>query len=596
MRAEIKYILLFITAALAAGTGYHLYDLHAQGALWGKWPIVLLTSQWLFVVLLFEKKYTKNPKGLRWLGLSTLSGVLLSLGFPTLPLTFLMFGAFVPLLMVEKEIADEQEGTAKWEVLKYTYHTFVLWNILTTYWVANTAFVAAFVAILLNALFMCVPFLLFHQTKKVLNPRFGYLALAFFWMAFEYGHLRWEISWPWLTLGNSFAQFPSWVQWYEYTGVFGGTFWILLTNIFGIQMLESRYYDRTRVFNSLLVKSILLVTVPLAVSFYMYTTHEEKGVAKEVVIIQPNYEPHYEKFTVRRAEQVKHFIELSKQGLSDSTDYLLFPETVFLGQRNELIGKQGPTKSIKDFVDKYPGLKLVTGLGTVQVFKGDIPKRSSIREHTRKTGEKVYYENYNSAVQMTSGSDAIPIYYKSKLVPGAEITPYVGFFWFLEPFIDKLGGSLNGHGTQIERSVFKSGEVAVAPVICYESIYGEYTTRYMQKGGNVIFIVTNDGWWDDTDGHRQHLAFASLRAIETRRSIARAANTGISAFVNQRGDILQATAYGEDAVVKGKVHINNEVTFYMIWGDLLGRLSSFAAFMILLSMFVNTWKLRKKKK
>ena len=90
----------------------------------------------------------------------------------------------------------------------------------------------------------------------------------------------------------------------------------------------------------------------------------------------------------------------------------------------------------------------------------------------------------------------------------------------------------------------------MAPVICYESVYGEYSTGYIKKGAQAIFIMTNDGWWDNTAGHRQHLYFASLRAIEARRAIARSANTGISAFVNQRGDILQPTRYDEPIAIK----------------------------------------------
>ena len=131
-----------------------------------------------------------------------------------------------------------------------------------------------------------------------------------------------------------------------------------------------------------------------------------------------------------------------------------------------------------------------------------------------------------------------------------------------------------------------SSRARIAPVICYESIFGEYHNGYIKKGAQAIFIMTNDGWWDNTAGHRQHLYFASLRAIETRRGIARSANTGISAFVNQRGDILQPTKYGEAVAIKGSLHLNDAITFYVRWGDIIARVALFLTAIFLLNTIV----------
>ena len=102
----------------------------------------------------------------------------------------------------------------------------------------------------------------------------------------------------------------------------------------------------------------------------------------------------------------------------------------------------------------------------------------------------------------------------------------------------------------------------------------------------MLFIGTNDGWWDNTAGHRQHLRYARLRAIETRRSIARSANTGVSALINQRGEILQPTKYGEAAAIRGELRLNQAITFYVRWGDVVARLAMFAAIILLLNTFV----------
>ena len=138
-----------------------------------------------------------------------------------------------------------------------------------------------------------------------------------------------------------------------------------------------------------------------------------------------------------------------------------------------------------------------------------------------------------------------------------------------------FGGTTKTLGIQPHRSVFKNkaNTAAVAPVICYESIYGEYTTEYVREGANVLFTMTNDSWWGSTDGHRQLLLYGNLRAIENRRAIVRSANSGISAFVNQRGDIMKSLPYGEQGALNGTILMNSELTFYTKYGDVIARIA-----------------------
>jgi len=147
-----------------------------------------------------------------------------------------------------------------------------------------------------------------------------------------------------------------------------------------------------------------------------------------------------------------------------------------------------------------------------------------------------------------------------------------------------LGGTVGSLGYSENRDVFTSldGKFKAAPIICYESIYGEFVNGYVRNGANILLIITNDGWWGNTAGHRQHFSFAKLRAIETRRPLARSANTGISAFVNQRGDVIEKTEYWKPAVIKARLHTNDKFTFYVIYGDYIGRISTFVATLMLL--------------
>jgi len=598
MQKRTRQIAIAITTLIAVLSGSYLYNAYTNDVLWGYWPLVFLLSAWFSITILLLPRFSKHPNNFKRYLLSALTGVLLWLGFPMIPLTPLLFVAFIPLLMVEDDISKSREGASKWEVFKYSYFSFVLWNILTTYWVANTAFSAALIAFLVNSLFMCIPFVAFHQVKKVV-PKLGWMAFVAFWISFEYLHLRQEATWPWLTLGNAFATFPSMVQWYEFTGVFGGSLWILVGNVLLYKWLSPKLISwfslskengisENNFINEKMAKGdwirvALFFVLPLAFSFYLFATHSEKGAAKEIVVVQPNFEPHYVKFDISPRESMEQFLKLSAEAVGSETDYLVFPETSFFRIRTNNFKTDRQIKRLQNFVDKYPKLKLVTGLGTRKIYEKGEKHGPAVRVRPQLGRDTIFWESHNSAIQLTSGSEEIDFYLKSKFVPGAEIFPYHRFLFFFKPIVDKLGGSVSGFASQPERSVFKGDGTAVAPVICYESVFGEYCNGYIQAGPEAIFIVTNDGWWDNTAGHRQHLAFAQLRAIETRRSIARSANSGISAFINQRGDIISATRYDEPAALKGTIQFNNSRTFYSIWGDLIGRIAGYLAILIILN-------------
>jgi len=163
-----------------------------------------------------------------------------------------------------------------------------------------------------------------------------------------------------------------------------------------------------------------------------------------------------------------------------------------------------------------------------------------------------------------------------------------------------LGGTFRSHGTQKERDVFSSSNnvVKAAPVICWESVFGEYVGDYIKKGANIIFVITNDGWWGNTPGHRQHNSISSIRAIETRRSIARSANTGISCFINQRGEVLQSLTWWKRGALIGTLNLNNRITFYSRHGDYIARTAFYLALFflggVLVKIFTNKYLKRRK--
>ena len=581
MKKPLHISLFVIFLLLSAFAAIDMAERGGMGQLWGYRPLLCFLAGWGALVLLI--KWFRNARW-RWLGLSTLSGLLLGIGFPDiLPLPWLMMIGFVPILMIEAEISEQQGKASRWMVFKYTYHAFVLWNVISTYWVANTAFAAGIFAIWVNALLMTLPVLLFHSTRWVM-PTLKYPALICYWITFEYLHLNWDLTWPWLTLGNSFAEYPSLVQWYSYTGAFGGSLWILGANVLAYTAWKG--YQNKEAYKKPLFRLGGLVIFPMLISAVQYFTFQPEGEPVEVAVVQPNFEPHYVKFNLPEEQQIDRFIELSKHIVGPETDFLVYPETSFGLVNDKSINRYPAIRRFREELGAFPNLKIITGINGYHVFQSGEPLSPNVRERVRRAGDTMRYEVLNAAIQLDMSSEEVPLYRKSKLVPGPEIFPFKAVFFFLEPLVDMLDGTTAGVGTQPERSVLSSSSGDVAPAICYESIFGEYVTEYIRKGADAIFIMTNDGWWDNTAGHRQHLYFASLRAIETRRSIARSANTGISAFVNQRGDIQQATQYNEPIAIRQEILFSDRVTFYVLWGDIIARIAIFGAILFFLNTLV----------
>jgi len=588
VNTKIRNLGIAGSGLLAAWMGYDQYMLYMDGELWGYRTLVFYLSSWFFVALLLLPRLAGGPDFYRYLGWSTLSGILLGVGFPDIiPFPWLMFVGFVPLLLIESRLAGQPGGARQLYI--WSYHAFLVWNIVATYWVGNSALGAGVFAIMVNAFLMTLPFMLFHLVKQYL-PRIAYAGFVSFWITFEYMHHHWELTWPWLTLGNSFAEYPIWVQWYAYTGVFGGTLWILLMNYLLFRFVSGRLEGKGD--NTILVKAAALGLLPMALSVLLYQTYEERGDSVEVVVVQPNYEPHYEKFSIPASLQLERFLELSAEQVGPETDYLVFPESSIGDYETHELAQYPEVQRLLSFLQEYPGLRLVTGANTYTIFRKGETRSPFIRTTINNWGDTLYWERSNTAIQLDAAGQDIPLYKKSKLVPGPELFPYKELLFMFEPLVDKLGGTTAGVATQPERSVFTGPAGKIAPVICYESVFGEFFTGYTKKGAEAAFIVTNDGWWDNTAGHRQHLYFASLRAIENRRAIARSANTGISAFINQRGDILQATRYNEAVAIKGDILFNDQITFYVRWGDLIARIALFLSLLLVLNYLSKSLRLK----
>lgn len=530
----------------------------------------------------------------KWLPaiLSLSGGLLLWAAWPTSPLTPLIFIAFIPLL----RLTDLVESRGKY--YGSIYLLLFIWNVATTWWVGNTTVpISGLAANLINTTVMSVPLMGYHRARRRLGATASYFALIVYWLTFEYVHMNWEFSWPWLSLGNGFAMYPSWIQWYEYTGASGGTVWVLLANIsiYHAWLQRKKYPVPLSTFIwKTAWKPAAIIVVPILISaLVQYQFKTPDGPAAEVVIVQPNIDP-YDKFAdSNSAQQLDKLLQLSGQKADSNTAYIIWPETALFthGSWENKLTQESETQDIRHFLQKYPKAVLISGATTLKQYN---TKLDEIPYTARVIDEASSFDAFNSAVQIDT-SNIVQVYHKYKLVPGVEMVPYARYMGFMKYLALDMGGITGSYGRTADKYVLENlaTHIKVSAAICYESVYGEYVAEQVRRGANLLFIITNDGWWGNSEGHRQHLQYARLRAIETRRWIARSANTGISCIVDPLGRIQQPLPYWKEGVIKGNVTPDNVLTFYVKYGDLISQAA--IAFCILLLVYSYYLRFRQKK-
>lgn len=523
---------------------------------------------------------------MKYIILSLLSAVLLSISWPTYGIPFFIFVALVPLLILEHEISKFSNIRKKsLTIFGLSYLAFVIWNIVTTGWLygarnpdGSHSLFAVVVPVVLNSLFYAFIFQCYHWYKNAQGTYFGLVFFVAIWMVFEKIHLSWELTWPWLNLGNAFADYPKIIQWYDTLGATGGTFWILLVNVYAFYTL--RIWEAGRKRKSLILNSAILaagILLPMLISSVKYQNFDLKSTGSvNALMLQPELNPYTEKYSKDSLTILNDLLTLAQENSTGKIDYYIGPETSLPGfgsisetgfEDSELLN------TVKGFLSKHPRSVFATGISSHRFY----PDANQKSNTAYQTSQGIFVDSFNSAVQIIP-NQKVEVYHKGKLVPGVEIFPYINV---LKPLLGNamldLGGTTASLGVDEERKAFSNPFNAgkLAPIICYESIYGEFVTDYVKKGANFLAIMTNDSWWGETQGHKQLMAYSRMRAIETRREIARAANSGISAHINAKGDVVADTFYGDKTTLFAKINLYEHQTFYTRAGDLLSRISIF---------------------
>jgi apolipoprotein N-acyltransferase len=518
--------------------------------------------------------------------LSVMGGILSGLAWTGWCSGLILLIAFVPFFLIENYLFENPKRFTPNAFFIYLLPGFVIFSLIALGWMRVASITGAICVIMGLSFLMAFTTWLAHIVRLRAGNLAGFISMITFWLGYEYISLNINIISPWLNLGNGLSKDILFIQWYDVTGTAGGSLWILLSNLFLAIVLVTSLAKKRRSAVYLIIW-LLIIIIPSFASIYRYYTiklNNQNG--SEVIIIQPNTDPYTEKFTIPFEDQLKKVITQANSSITGKTEWVITPETTIDDPANlDDLANDKYVKMIKEMIKQYPRTDVVTGLVTYRLYP-------SMKEAPTVSARKIdasglYYDHFNSAVQIDSGK-YFGIYHKSKLVPGIEMQFSNGPGRFITRILPYLGGTRWGYGIQEDRVCFEhtSTFMKIAPVICYESVFGKFVTDYVKKGAEAIFIITNDGWWKNTNGYKQHLYYASLRAIETRRPVVRAANTGVSCLIDIRGKRTYETGWWTRAIIKGEIYPETRITTYVKYGDSLLVGSLFISGIIIFIVFI----------
>jgi len=530
----------------------------------------------------FAEEKTRFRSARHHLILAVASGVMLAGAFPPSPFHSLAYVGLIPLLL----LLETLEGT--WKRLQYSYLAFFIWHTLTLYWIGGFVvgkdiwmMIAGGTVLLAHPLFYVFVVFLYLKVRDRagLMAALAFLPLA--WIGFEYSHSLSEVSFPWITLGNSQAYDLPRMQIAEYTSVYGLSFLVLCFNVIGF-VVVTNLATRTWTIRSraAMLAGAILVTLYVAPWIYGKIEIARYSVspgadALRVGVVQPNIDPwekwnsHGESPWASYDKQLADYLRETRALAQQRADMVVWPETA-IPFRILLPGNGIYWRWLRGNLDTS-GVSVLTGLPFTVFYDSAHAPLTASYDPVRKRS----YDDFNSTTLLVPGHDVGPIYKKIVLVPFAERIPYAATFSFLmEPLKWNVGIGMWGKGsdTIVFSLPLKEGrEAKFASMICYESVYPNFVREFVHRGAQFLVIITNDSWWGNTSGAYQHAAYASFRAIENRRWIVRAANGGISGFIDPAGTYHNETTLYTAAAFSGTIGLSEELSFYARHGDMFAR-------------------------
>ncbi len=539
--------------------------------------------------------FTFGQSKKKLLAFSLSTALLLGLSFPPIPLGILACIGFVPFLI----LVDNIDSYGRF--FRYSYFTFFLFCVITLYWVGGFThlkdpylMLAGGALLLWQPLFFTIPASIYFFVKKNIISKYAIIAFPFIWITFEWLYALGEFAFPWLTIGNTQTYFLEKIQFIEITGVYGISFWVLMINILVYLLVKFVVKGYSVAKRWILV--ILIVFVYVSPNFYNLSVdkdhfYNQTEKSFTVGIVQPNVDP-WDKWEGAstfdgRWKQVQSFLELIKKNINQKTDIVVLPESAILLNLPAFHEQFVEYKSIVDSLN----IALISGYAKVKYYdSGNAPVSSSIIK-----GTNIHYDSYNSIFLTEREMTEVQSYSKMRLVPFAERIPYADDVPFLiEPLRWGVGISNWGLGRDSTVFVSKKFGAKFLAMVCYESIFPEFVSKFVDNGAEFLVFTTNDSWWGNTSGARQHQQYAVLRAIENRRWVVRCANGGISSFIDPLGNAYDKTEMYTQTYIQRTITPFQEKTFYSKHGDWFARIcASLTVFIILFSISYNFFRKKK---
>ncbi len=485
--------------------------------------------------------------------------LLLTLAYPPFHLLLPSFVCLVPAVLLVARAQGDPRPNRRVLVQGFWFGT--LSNGLVLYWMivalwrfTKLSALAYLVTIVIMGLFTAVLFALVAWLgRKGVTVLVGLPAL---WTALEWfiGHLP-DVGFPWLGLGSSLTGFPTLVQIADVVGARGITLLLVLANTaLAVAWFHRRTPRRAAMFAGGVVAGALAATAYGVIRMRQIPLRE----VGEITLIQPNV-GYDEK---RRSAAVK-----------DSLVSALLDQSTHVVAESEPDLVIWPEVAIPDYFIRFPSWEAAVRAHAARlqtpIVVGGLDAVFESRES---------YDYYNSAFlfDSTGRHDTQPVYHKRELVPIVERVPFIDPRWI---DLDWFGGfGVGGPGPVYEVGIGRFGVL-----ICYESTF-EYLSRdYRRRGADFLVNITNDAWYGLTSAPYQHAAHLVMRAIENRVGIARAANSGISQFVDPLGRTHRSTRLEVKTAVTGVLTTSDTVTLYTRRGDWIG------VFVVVLSLALCGW-------
>ena len=483
-----------------------------------------------------------------------LSGILLVLSFPSFDYYPLAWVAFVPLMVSLWPKSPGNAFTAGYIFgLTYFYGT-LYWIYHSVNNFGGVPFLESLLVVLLLCLYLGLypaifSFLFVRMMKKTKLP--ALLIAPVLWVFLEYVRSYALTGFPWSSVGYSQYRFLRLIQVADVTGIYGISFLILMVNgaIADVFLLKKRIRQMPLFPISYTITGLILLFIIIAgtLGYGGWRMGQQRpGSLVRVSVIQGNVEQDKKWEPAYQSEVLQSYVDLSRKAAGTSPQFIVWPETAvpfFFGSDMENTEKL---------------LRFEEGLGADVLFGSVL-----VKEHSK---SKTLLTN--SAVLLDREGKNIYEYDKIHLVPFGEYVPLRSILFFIDKLVVGIGDYVPGKEYRRAETDFGS----FGTMICYEIIFPGLVRKFYTKGGDFIVNITNDAWFGKTAGPHQHFSMAVFRAVENRKPVIRAANTGVSGFIDSSGGIIAATPLFQQLVLSGEVKTDGTLTFYTKYGDLFSYL------------------------